>query len=42
MNNRGSFRFSENLNYIMNCGKITLAVKMKENVLIDKSIKFAA
>ena len=42
MNNRGSFRFSENLNYIMNCGKITLVMRMKENVLIDKSIKFAA
>ena len=26
----------------MNCGKITLVMKMKENVLIDKSIKFAA
>ena len=26
----------------MNCCKITLVMKMKENVLIDKSIKFAA
>ena len=26
----------------MNCGKITLVMRMKENVLIDKSIKFAA
>ena len=33
---------AENLNYIINCVKITLVMKMKENVLIDKSIKFAA
>ena len=26
----------------MNCGKITLVMKMKDNVLIDKSVKFSA
>ena len=33
---------TENLNYKINCVKIPLVMKMKENVLIDKSIKFAA
>ena len=34
--------YRANLNYMINCGKTTLVIKMKENVLIDKSIKFAA